>query len=48
MTPEAEETFVEVLYDLNEENKKCASVFGSHSLGNTIDDAVIKDISDDF
>ena len=48
VTPEEKETFVEVLYDLNEENKKCASVLGSSSLGNTIDNAVIKDISDDL
>ena len=48
MTPEEKETFVEVLCDLNEENEKCASVLGPSSLGNTIDDAVIKDISDDL
>lgn len=48
VTPEEKETFVDVLHDLNEENKKCGSVLGSSSLCNTIDDAVIKDISDDL
>ena len=48
VTTEEKETFVEVMHDLNEENKRCGSVLGSSSFGNALDDAVIKDISDDL
>ena len=48
VTAEDKETFVEVLCDLNKENKRCGSVLGSSSFGNVLDDAVIKDISDEL
>jgi predicted CopG family antitoxin len=48
VTTEEKESFVEVMHDLNEENKRCGSVLGSSSFGNALDDAVIKDISDDL
>ncbi|XP_028404069.1 putative ATP-dependent DNA helicase Q1 [Dendronephthya gigantea] len=48
VTPEEKDTFVEVLHDLNVENKKCGSILGSSVLGNKIDDTVIEDIGEDL
>lgn len=43
-----QETFLEVVHDLNEENKRYSSVLGPGVFSNTLDDTVIKDLSDDL